>query len=302
MTADLIIVDLRVTVETPEGVDFKYVVAGPGKRGSAYFVDFVIRVSLVAGCTLMAFFAGIPLGMPQGVTMGVMLVGWFTATWLYSALFEAFMRGQTPGKRLFNLRVLRTNGTPISWFEAFGRSLLLAADGWILVGPMRLNTVALISMSSTRRLQRLGDVLFDTMVVDESREFIRRPADLVSGVDLIRREECTGRFHVPERTLAIVERLFEGDRIIPPLRREEIARPLASALRTRLGWSEPAPDPFNPHPAAEQAPYRHTMFLRRILKTFAMAPDTAKSGTQAYSERNAPVLRKTASSDEGDPS
>ena len=302
MTADPIIVDARVTVETPEGVDFKYVVAGPGKRGPAYLVDFVLRVSLVAGCTLVAFFAGIPLGIPQGVMMGVMLVGWFTATWLYSALFEAFMRGQTPGKRMFNLRVLRTNGTPVRWFEAFGRNLLLAADGWILLGPIRLNTVALISMSSTRRLQRLGDVLFDTMVVDESREFVRRPADLVSGVDLIRREECTGRFHVPERTLAIVERLFEGDRIIPPLRREEIARPLASALRARLGWSEPAPDSFNRHPAGEQVPYRHTLFLRRILKTFVVESDAAGPATQVDTDREAPVVVKHAASAEGGPS
>ena len=115
MTVDPVIVVARVTVETPQGVDFKYVMAGPGKRDRAYFVDFVLRVSLVAGCTLVAFFAGIPLGMPQGVMMGVMLVGGFTATCLYIAIFEAFMWGQTRGKRMFNLRVLRTNGIPVSW-------------------------------------------------------------------------------------------------------------------------------------------------------------------------------------------
>lgn len=268
------LVDTRVTVETPEGVDFQYVVAGPGKRGAAYAVDFLLRAGLVALTTLLGFLLGVSLNIPGGTAAALFLIAWFATTWLYGALFESLMRGQTPGKRMMNLRVVRSNGTPVGWFEAFGRNLLMGADGWVLIGlnpalGFRLNTVALVSMCATPRLQRLGDILFDTMVVDETRDYVRRPADLTADVDAIPREECTGRFHVPERTLAVIERLFEGDRIIPPLRREEIGRPLAEALRTRLGWEEPAPDPFNPHPVMEQRPHRNTLFLRRILKTFA---------------------------------
>ncbi len=278
-------VDTRVTVETPEGVDFQYVIAGPGKRGSAYAMDFLLRASIVALATILGYFLGVPLGLSEGTMAATFLVAWFATTWLYCALFESFMQGQTPGKKMMKLRVLRTNGTPVGWFEAFGRNLLLGADGWVLLGAgpafaFRLNTVGLISMCSTRRLQRLGDVLFDTMVVDEMREYVRRPAGLMTGVEAIPREECTGRFHVPERTLAVIERLFEGDRIIPAMRREEIARPLAEALRQRLGWEEPAPDPFNPHPVMEQIPHRHANFLRRVLKTFAEDPDSAPQDTQ----------------------
>lgn len=267
------IVDSRVTVETPEGVDFQYVIAGPGKRGTAYAVDFLLRAAIVALATILGFLLGVSLSIPSGTTAALFLVAWFATTWLYGALFESLMRGQTPGKKMMNLRVTRTNGTPVGWFEAFGRNLLMGADGWVLVGlnpalGFRLNTVALISMCATPRMQRLGDVLFDTMVVDETRDYIRRAAGLTSDVDPIPREECSGRYHVPERTLAVIERLFEGDRIIPALRREEIARPLANALRGRLGWQEPAPDPFNPHPVVEQLPHRHSLLLRRVLKTF----------------------------------
>jgi len=294
-------VDTRVTVETPEGVDFQYVIAGPGKRGSAYAVDFLLRASIVALATILGYFLGIPLGMSGG-TMGAMfLVAWFATTWLYCALFESFMQGQTPGKRMMKLRVLRTNGTPVGWFEAFGRNLLLGADGWVLLGAgpalaFRLNTVGLISMCSTRRLQRLGDVLFDTMVVDEMREYVRRPAGLMTGVEAIPREECTGRYHVPERTLAVIERLFEGDRIILAMRREEIARPLANALRQRLGWEEPAPDPFNPHPVMEQVPHRHANFLRRILKTFAEDPDAVSQDTSEDDHSVRQRTRRTTAS------
>ena len=173
------IIDTRVTVETPEGVDFQYVVAGPGKRGAAYAVDFLLRASIVAVASIFGFLLGISFSIPGGTTFALFLIAWFATTWLYGALFESFMRGQTPGKRMMNLRVTRTNGTPVGWFEAFGRNLLMGADGWVVLGVnpalgFRLNTVALISMGVTPKLQRLGDVLFDTMVVDETRELVRR--------------------------------------------------------------------------------------------------------------------------------
>ncbi len=287
-------VDARVTVETPEGVDFQYLVAGPGKRGAAYAIDFLLRAGLVALTTILGFLLGMSLDIPTGTAAALFLIAWFATTWLYGAMFESLMRGQTPGKRMMNLRVMRTNGTPVGWFEAFGRNLLLGADGWFVIGlnpalGFRLNTVALISMCATPRMQRLGDVLFDTMVVDETRDYVRRPADLTTGVDVIPREECSGRYHVPERTLAVIERLFEGDRIIPALRREEIARPLANAVRQRLGWEEPPPDPFNPHPVMEQMPHRHTLFLRRILRTFSEDDHGAQRTTAA-----APVSGETS--------
>lgn len=40
---------------------------------------------------------------------------------LYFTAFLALWRGQTPGKRLFGIRVLRLNGQPIGWWAAFGR-------------------------------------------------------------------------------------------------------------------------------------------------------------------------------------
>ena len=75
-------------------------------------------------------------GEVSGVAFGMALVTWFVMSWLYGSCCEAFWHGQTPGKRMLNLRVVRSNGTPIGWFEAFGRNLLLFADGmlpvWIL--------------------------------------------------------------------------------------------------------------------------------------------------------------------------
>ena len=74
---------------------------------------------------------------------------------------------------------------------------------------------------------------------------------------------------VPERTLAVIERLFEGDRLISDGRREEIARNLSVTLRQWLGYEEPGPDPSNPNTFFTHVPTKHTVFLKRVLKTFA---------------------------------
>jgi hypothetical protein len=184
---------------------------------------------------------------------------------------------------------VRSNGTPIGWYEAFGRNLLLVADGMLVLGPVALNTVALLSMATTRRMQRLGDLVFDTMVIDESREFITRSPGITHGVEKLSRGECHGRYHVPERTLAVIERLFEGDRVIGDGRREEIAAILSKALRRRLGYIEPGPDTNNPNAWFAQTPLRHTLFLRRVLKTFADDPDVVAMTPRATVSVTEPV-------------
>ncbi|MCP4175684.1 MAG: RDD family protein [Fuerstiella sp.] len=277
---DTLKVDTRVTVETPEGVDFQFMIAGPGKRGMSFIVDIMLKLGIIAACLLILSMMSALSFQVSGVGAGILLVTWFAMSWLYGSCFEAFWNGQTPGKKYQNLRVVRTNGTPIGWFEAFGRNLLIVADGMLVLGPLALNTVGLLSMASTRRMQRLGDLVFDTMVIDEAREFISRAAGITHGVERLRRSECNGQFHVPERTLAVVERLFEGDRLISDGRREEIARTLSLALRSRLDFVEPGPDPLNPNTYFVQTPLKHTTFLKRVLKTFSDSPNGRAAQTE----------------------
>jgi hypothetical protein len=89
--------------------------------------------------------------------------------------------------------------------------------------------------------------------------------------------------------LAVIERLFESDRIISDARREEIARPLSEALRKRLGYQDPAPDPRNPHTYFRTQGFRHTQFILRVLKTFADDP----SGSKGNSKNSGTLMDRT---------
>lgn len=272
-------VDTRVVVETPEGADFQFVIAGAGTRAAAWLIDRLIQAGILALVSILALFL-LPFGEAgAGLGFGGILIISFLLDWFYFSLFESFWNGQTPGKRSQGLRVVRTNGTPIDPASAVGRNFLRAAD----MLPF-FYTVGMISMLMTRRLQRLGDLVFDTMVIDERREWISRTGGLTANIEALSRSECPRRFSVPERTLAVIERLFETDRIISEARREEIARPLSEALRKRLGYVDQQPDPRNPHTFFRTQGLRQTLFLLRVLKTFAENPEGTKSIAKNGSE------------------
>ena len=58
----------------------------------------------------------------------------FSLTWV-TAAFWLFRRGQTPGKRLMGIRVVKRNGDPAGWWRMFARETLIK---WFLI----LNGVA----------------------------------------------------------------------------------------------------------------------------------------------------------------
>jgi len=80
----------------------------------------------------------------------------------YFAIFEAIWNGQTPGKRLMNLRVIEESGRPITVYEAVARNLLRVIDSIpVLYG------VAIISALLSAKSKRLGDYVAGTVVVHE---------------------------------------------------------------------------------------------------------------------------------------
>jgi uncharacterized RDD family membrane protein YckC len=290
-------VDTRVVVETPEGVDFRFIIAGPGTRFQAWVIDTLLKIGIIVLAYLLLLFLVSWLfpvdsfeefrDSMQAVS-GLAGVVYFLLDWFYGSLFEGLMNGQTPGKKSAGLRVVRSNGTPVDLMSATGRNFLRTAD----MLPL-FYVVGAISMLLTRKLQRLGDLFFDTMVIDERREWITRRAGLTKDIEPIVRSECPRRFTVPERTLSVIERLFENDRIISDARREEIAKPLSEALRSRLGYQDPPPDPRNPNAYFTNQTFRHTRFLLRVLKTFstdlAVANDAAGRSKKGKSSAAAPI-------------
>jgi uncharacterized RDD family membrane protein YckC len=154
--------DDRITIATPEGVDLELTLAGVGSRFVSALVDLMLQIVLLVGVTGL----GVAVGA-FGTGFGYALV--FIASFLvfagYDVLFEVFAAGRTPGKRLNGLRVVRTDGSPVTFFTSAVRNVLRLVD--ILPGGYLVGIVCILV---TRQNQRLGDVAAGTLVVRERTE------------------------------------------------------------------------------------------------------------------------------------
>jgi uncharacterized RDD family membrane protein YckC len=160
----------QLNIATPEQVELEFSVAGIGSRFVAALLDHLIQAAFFI---LMGFALAFLLSGAAGNNLNLMskwlLAGFialnFCLIWGYFALFEAFWHGQTPGKHIMKLRVIKDSGRQITLFEALTRNLLRLIDYL-----PSLYLVGVITMLCTKRNQRLGDLAAGTLVVHERSE------------------------------------------------------------------------------------------------------------------------------------
>ena len=159
-------------IDTPEQVQLRFPLAGLGSRFLALLVDLAIQFAaniLLVIVVSVAIAASARSGALRPLSdtatkwfvAGVILV-YFLLFWGYFSLFEAFSNGQTPGKRVLKIRVIKDSGRQITFFEALARNLLRVVDalpGVYLVG--------VLSILFTKGNKRLGDLVADTLVIHE---------------------------------------------------------------------------------------------------------------------------------------
>lgn len=150
-------IDTLAAVETPEGVELEFSPAGPVPRALAWITDAGIRLAGYVGLASV-------LGRMGRVGTGILLVAMFLLEWFYPVAFEVLAQGQTPGKQLLGLRVLRADGAPVGWSRSTVRSLLAFVD-FLPFGF----AAGLGAMLLGRRFQRLGDLAAGTLVVHQER-------------------------------------------------------------------------------------------------------------------------------------
>jgi uncharacterized RDD family membrane protein YckC len=157
-----------LNIDTPENVVFNYEVAGIASRCLAGVIDtlIILGIQIIIVLTLVAIFA-ISLGELPNSDEGAF--GWiiailgligFALFWGYYIFFELRWNGQSPGKRRMHLRVVRTDGMPITLTESLIRNLVRLID--FLPASYGLGCIVMFVNSQTRRL---GDLAAGTLVV-----------------------------------------------------------------------------------------------------------------------------------------
>jgi len=150
--------DTLQTVELADGVEIQLRVAGPAVRSMAYLIDLLIRIGIDIGVVIGAF-SLLPSLIGEQMTGGLVLLFVFFMEWFYNVMFEAGAKGATPGQRAMKLRVMSVTGGPVSLAQAVMRNFLRVVDFM----PF-LYLTGIVCLLFTRRFQRLGDLVANTVV------------------------------------------------------------------------------------------------------------------------------------------
>jgi len=150
--------DLSLEALTPEGVKFVLSPASILVRTLAYGIDKITQWIIL----IIISVAGILLLYTTGFWL--MLILNFCVDWFYNVICELAFHGQTLGKRLTGIRVVRSDGAPVDLSSSFLRNLLRFADTFFFFFP-----IAFTSIVTSRGFKRLGDWAGGTLVVYSQR-------------------------------------------------------------------------------------------------------------------------------------
>ncbi len=246
----------QLSIETPEQVALTFPVAGIGSRFVALLLDHLIQFGLVIVVLLLFVLVRAAFGAQHFESLGskwflaLMIFFFFLLFWGYFALFEAFWRGQTPGKRAMQLRVIKDSGRQITLFESLARNLLRVADYL-----PSLYLAGVICMLTNRRNKRLGDLAAGTMVIHERAEtqpllysgtFLRQefsaptPSDpWFTATAAASPFAANAAARLSHRDLAVIEAFFARSLNLPLEVRAAMAERILREMTDRMGVTVP---------------------------------------------------------------
>jgi uncharacterized RDD family membrane protein YckC len=259
-------------IETPERVPLAFSLASIGNRFLAVTIDHAIQFFVIfliyliftglAGGGSDPFVASAGEQMPKW-TIALMILALFLVFASYFIFFEWFWNGQTPGKRLLKLRVIRDDGRPITIWEAVARNLLRIFDaipGFVIP----IYSIGLIVIFMSGRDQRVGDIFAGTVVIRERSDEAPAFEDVFSN----RISDAAFRRVQPKMNItANVSDLTEDEMEVVEvfLRRRW---DLSERQRSWMAWRVALPLMYKLKPGYERETFTYEGFLEEIIHRF----------------------------------
>ena len=229
----------QVSVETPEQININFQQAGIGSRFYAALIDTVLLtlISLVGYYVNRRFISelGDVVGNWLGALGGIVV---FALFWGYYIVFEVTTNGQTLGKRVLGLRVIKEGGYPIGFADSAIRNLVRIVDFL----PFFYGA-GLLCMLINRNSLRLGDLAAGTLVIKTARTALKltgrgSQADNPS-INIPPREFVYTAWIQPalvtETEMGVIREYFARRAMLPGHRRSELARVIASSIVEKMG-------------------------------------------------------------------
>jgi len=137
-------------IDTTQNIAIEQAIASVAERIAATMLDMLFILGFIA---VTAFIAG-------GLHYSWMLFIIYIPVAFYSLVSEIAMNGQSWGKKIMKIKIVKLDGSPTTFSSYFLRWIIRLIEVLVTFGSLALITVIL-----NRKGQRLGDIAANTTVI-----------------------------------------------------------------------------------------------------------------------------------------
>lgn len=159
---------VELQINTTQNVNINFIAATVGERLIAYLIDWVVKIAyiiLIYQILFNAFTFDQYLETLDDWSAIAVLLFFYLPVIFYSLIFETLLDGQTIGKKVMKIQVVKIDGYQASFADFVMRWFMRLIDLNIASG-----IVALISISTSPKNQRLGDMAAGTAVITKKND------------------------------------------------------------------------------------------------------------------------------------
>jgi len=143
----------KVSINTSQNVRISYSLAGLSERIFANLIDGVVMVAITVIIVVIMSYSGIMDTSPFVAILAVL------PAFFYHLIFEITQNGQSIGKKVMNIKVVKLNGAQADFGGYLLRWLIWPVDTFLYGG------VAILCITIGGKGQRLGDIAAGTTVI-----------------------------------------------------------------------------------------------------------------------------------------
>ncbi|MBO9585713.1 MAG: RDD family protein [Flavobacterium sp.] len=153
----------ELSINTTQNVKINFIAASVGERLGAFFIDLFIIICYITALSIVLFdwlqLDRLMVNL-DGWSRGAIFLMLYSPVIVYSLVLESFFEGQSLGKKILKIKVVKIDGYQAGFGDYLIRWFFRVIDFFTFFG-----LPGLIAVITSQKSQRLGDMAAGTAVI-----------------------------------------------------------------------------------------------------------------------------------------